>query len=148
MGSERRIGGTLDRPGDSRPENDQPGYGRLHNSRPDTGDDRLRDGRLRTGRPDTGDDRPINSQPENGQPDNGRAWLAGAGVAGVLLVIWFFVAWLGLRRNAVDAAGESVGSGFVLLCLAVLIGVIRANGRPDPAARHLPGPVSPPAPRR
>jgi hypothetical protein len=104
LGSERRIGGTLDRPGNGRPDNDRPG--------------------------------------------NGRAWLAGAGVAGVLLVSWFFVAWLGLRRNAVDAAGESVGSGFVLLCLAVLIGVIRANGWPGPAARHLPGPVSAPAPRR
>lgn len=43
-----------------------------------------------------------------------------AGAVGGGLVAWFFYAWLGLRRNVVDAAGESIGSGiFLLLVLSV-----------------------------
>jgi hypothetical protein len=48
-------------------------------------------------------------------------------VVGLLLVVWFFFAWLGLSRNAVDAAGESVGSGFALLVLAAIVGALRRS---------------------
>ncbi len=46
-----------------------------------------------------------------------------ASVVGAGLIAWFFVAWLLLGRNVVDAAGESVGSGLVLL-LVVSIGAM------------------------
>jgi hypothetical protein len=39
-------------------------------------------------------------------------------VVGVLLIAWFFVAWLLLERHIVDAAGESLVTAF-LLTLAV-----------------------------
>ena len=38
------------------------------------------------------------------------------------LVAWFFWAWLGLRRNIVDAAGESIGSAIALLVLVSIAG--------------------------
>jgi hypothetical protein len=40
-----------------------------------------------------------------------------ASTVGAGLVAWFFFAWLVLDRNIVDAAGESVGSGLLLLLL-------------------------------
>lgn len=58
------------------------------------------------------------------------AVVAGGGVA-VLLVAWFFVAWLVLEQNVVDAVGESVGSAFAILFLVSLVGAFRRNhGRP------------------
>ncbi|GAA1362181.1 hypothetical protein [Catellatospora chokoriensis] len=51
-------------------------------------------------------------------PSRNMVMIAGGAVGG--LVAWFFYAWLGLRRNVVDAAGESIGSGiFLLLVLSV-----------------------------
>jgi hypothetical protein len=48
-------------------------------------------------------------------------------VATVLLVVWFFIAWLALDRHVLDAAGESVGSAFLLLIIASVIGAIRGS---------------------
>ncbi|GHJ50478.1 hypothetical protein Cs7R123_78200 [Catellatospora sp. TT07R-123] len=50
-----------------------------------------------------------------------RAVLAVGGVSAVL-VAWFFWAWLGLRRNIVDAAGESIGSAIALLLVVSIAG--------------------------
>ncbi|GIH11493.1 hypothetical protein Rhe02_95600 [Rhizocola hellebori] len=44
------------------------------------------------------------------------------------LVAWFFFAWLGLDRNVVDAAGESVGTGLLLLLLASIGGMLLKRG--------------------
>jgi hypothetical protein len=48
---------------------------------------------------------------------NSRTLKVAVGVAGVGLVAWFFFAWLALERNVFDAAGESVGSGLLLLVI-------------------------------
>jgi hypothetical protein len=50
-----------------------------------------------------------------------RAKMIIGGVSGAL-VAWFFFAWLGLKRNIVDAAGESIGSGILLLLLFSIAG--------------------------
>jgi hypothetical protein len=47
--------------------------------------------------------------------------------ATALLVVWFFIAWLALNRHVLDAAGESVGSAFVLLIIASVVGAIRGS---------------------
>ncbi|GAA1777180.1 hypothetical protein [Luedemannella helvata] len=52
------------------------------------------------------------------------AWTAVA-ATGLLLFGWFLVAWLALDRHVLDAAGESVGTAFVLLVVVSVIGVIR-----------------------
>jgi hypothetical protein len=48
-------------------------------------------------------------------------------IATVLLVVWFFIAWLALDRHVLDAAGESVGSAFLLLVIASVVGAIRSS---------------------
>jgi hypothetical protein len=53
-----------------------------------------------------------------------KAWCL---AVGVLLVIWFFIAWLALDRHVLDAAGESVGTGFGLLVLVSIIGAVRGR---------------------
>ncbi|GAA1638345.1 hypothetical protein ACFQY4_43615 [Catellatospora bangladeshensis] len=45
------------------------------------------------------------------------------------LVAWFFFAWLGLKRNIVDAAGESIGSGILLLLLFSIAGATQRSRR-------------------
>ncbi|WP_117214393.1 hypothetical protein [Allorhizocola rhizosphaerae] len=40
------------------------------------------------------------------------------------LVAWFFFAWLALDRHVLDAAGESVGSGLLLLVIVSIVGVL------------------------
>ncbi|HZN16818.1 MAG TPA: hypothetical protein VFB84_01250 [Micromonosporaceae bacterium] len=57
----------------------------------------------------------------------GRAWTVCGTTAAVLLIGWFFVAWLALDRHVVDAAGESVGSGFALLLLVSVVGAARGG---------------------
>lgn len=52
-------------------------------------------------------------------------WVLSAGTVLVLLVAWFFFAWLALDRHVIDAAGESVGSGFALLLIVSVIGALR-----------------------
>ncbi len=49
-------------------------------------------------------------------------------LAVVGLVAWFFFAWLGLDRNVIDAAGESVGTGLLLLLLASIGGMLLKRG--------------------
>ena len=44
------------------------------------------------------------------------------------LVAWFFWAWLGLERNVVDAAGESIGSALLILLLASIGGMLLKRG--------------------
>lgn len=46
---------------------------------------------------------------------------------GVLLVAWFFVAWLALDYGLVDSAGMSVGSAFALLLVVSVVGALRRN---------------------
>ena len=50
-----------------------------------------------------------------------------ATVAAVLLVVWFFIAWLALDRHVLDAAGESVGSALALLLIVSVIGAVRGS---------------------
>jgi hypothetical protein len=50
------------------------------------------------------------------------------GLAVVGLVAWFFFAWLHLERNVVDAIGESVGTGLLLLLLASIGGMLLKRG--------------------
>jgi hypothetical protein len=55
---------------------------------------------------------------------NSRAvWMAVI-LVGLGLIAWFFFAWLALDRHVVDAAGESVGSGLLLLVIVSLSGVL------------------------
>jgi hypothetical protein len=61
----------------------------------------------------------------SGRPAVGRAWAVASIVVGVMLVAWFFVAWLALDRHFVDAAGESVGTAFALLLAVSVVGAIR-----------------------
>lgn len=58
-----------------------------------------------------------------------RALLACVGV-GVVLIAWFFFAWLVLNRHVVDAAGESIGTGFALLLVISIVGAVRGRDRP------------------
>lgn len=51
-----------------------------------------------------------------------------ATVALLGLVAWFFWAWLGLERNVVDAAGESIGSALLILLLASIGGMLLKRG--------------------
>lgn len=59
--------------------------------------------------------------------DHSRAWIVGSVLVGVILVTWFFVSWLAMGRQAVDAAGESIGSAFVLLLIVTLVGAVRGR---------------------
>jgi hypothetical protein len=54
-----------------------------------------------------------------------RGWIIGSAIVAVILVTWFFVSWLAMGRLAVDAAGESIGSGFALLLVVTLVGAVR-----------------------
>lgn len=49
-------------------------------------------------------------------------------VVGVGLIAWFFFAWLGLKRHVLDAAGESVGSGLLLLLIVSVVGMLLKRG--------------------
>jgi hypothetical protein len=49
-------------------------------------------------------------------------------VVSVGLIAWFFFAWLGLDRHVLDAAGESVGSGLLLLLVVSVVGMLLKRG--------------------
>jgi hypothetical protein len=51
----------------------------------------------------------------------------GIGLITGLLVVWFLFAWLVLDRHFLDAAGESVGSAFVLGIVGSLIAALRGG---------------------
>lgn len=53
-----------------------------------------------------------------------KAWCT---VVAVLLVSWFFVAWLMLDRHFLDAAGEAVGTAMGLLLVVSIIGAFRSK---------------------
>ena len=44
------------------------------------------------------------------------------------LIGWFFFAWLALNRHVLDAAGESVGSGLLLLLVVSVVGMLLKRG--------------------
>ena len=44
------------------------------------------------------------------------------------LIAWFFFAWLALDRHVLDAAGESVGSGLLLLLVVSVVGMLLKRG--------------------
>jgi hypothetical protein len=44
------------------------------------------------------------------------------------LIAWFFFAWIGLDRHVLDAAGESVGSGLLLLLIVSAVGMLLKRG--------------------
>jgi hypothetical protein len=56
-------------------------------------------------------------------------WTFLVAAVAVLLVIWFFIAWLGLDRTPADAAGESVGTALALLLVVSAIGAFRDRAR-------------------
>lgn len=49
-------------------------------------------------------------------------------VVSVGLLAWFFFAWLALDRHVIDAAGESVGSGLLLLLIVSIAGMLLKRG--------------------
>lgn len=70
------------------------------------------------------------AQPAAAQVPLSRTAVVAGVVVGVLLVAWFFVAWLVLEQNVVDALGESVGSAFAILVAVSLVGAFRRNRGP------------------
>jgi hypothetical protein len=69
------------------------------------------------------------SDPRSGGATEGpsSAWKIGTWVVAVLLLGWFFIAWLALDRHVLDAAGESVGTAFALGVLVSVIGAVRSS---------------------
>ena len=71
-----------------------------------------------------------NSRPAGGPGNDGtlspalKLW---ATIIAVVLVIWFFFAWLILDRHVLDAAGESVGTAFALGVVVSLVGALRSS---------------------
>jgi MYXO-CTERM domain-containing protein len=61
--------------------------------------------------------------------DHTREWLIGTAVVGIALIAWFLVVWLALGRRVWDAAGESIGSGLLLLLIVTLVGAVRRRRR-------------------
>jgi hypothetical protein len=55
---------------------------------------------------------------------NSRTLAVAVSLVGLGLVAWFFFAWLALDRNVLDAAGESVGSGLLLLVIISAWGML------------------------
>ncbi|WP_034590882.1 hypothetical protein [Hamadaea tsunoensis] len=61
-----------------------------------------------------------------------RATLVGCGIAVGALTAWFLFAWLVLDRMMLDAAGEAIGSGLLLLVVISIIGaLLRGTRDPD-----------------
>lgn len=53
-------------------------------------------------------------------------WCAGVAVG---LVAWFFFAWLVLDRMMLDAAGEAIGTGLLLLVVVSVVGALLRSNR-------------------
>lgn len=51
------------------------------------------------------------------------------GIAAVGLVAWFLFAWLVLDRMMLDAAGEAIGSGLLLLVIVSVVGALARSSR-------------------
>jgi hypothetical protein len=70
------------------------------------------------------------SEPESESGSGGisrNAMITAAIVVGGLIA-WFFFAWLALDRHVLDAAGESVGSGLLLLVVVSAVGMLLKRG--------------------
>jgi hypothetical protein len=76
-----------------------------------------------------GADEPGRADEPEHRPPPPRATVIWCLVVAVLLAAWFFVAWLALDRHIIDAAGESVGSAFLLLLIASVVGAFRRGRR-------------------
>jgi hypothetical protein len=50
-------------------------------------------------------------------------------ITAIALIAWFFFAWLVLNRMMLDAAGEAIGSGLLLLVIVSLIGALLRTDR-------------------
>ncbi|HCT80441.1 MAG TPA: hypothetical protein DGT23_28540 [Micromonosporaceae bacterium] len=68
------------------------------------------------------------TEPESERGGSSRNLVLIACVVAAGLVAWFFVAWLALDRNVVDAAGQSVGSGLLLLLIVSIGGMVLKRG--------------------
>ena len=53
-----------------------------------------------------------------------KVWIT---LVAVLLTLWFLFAWLILDRHVLDAAGESVGTAFLLAVIVSVVGSIRQS---------------------
>ena len=58
-----------------------------------------------------------------------RTALLWCGVTVVALIAWFLFAWLVLDRMMLDAAGEAVGSGLLLLVIVSVVGALLRSSR-------------------
>jgi hypothetical protein len=50
-------------------------------------------------------------------------------VTAIALVAWFFFAWLVLNRMMLDAAGEAIGTGLLLLVIVSVVGALARSSR-------------------
>lgn len=50
-------------------------------------------------------------------------------ITAVALVAWFFFAWLVLDRMMLDAAGEAIGTGLLLLVIVSVVGALARSSR-------------------
>ena len=50
-------------------------------------------------------------------------------ITAIALVAWFFFAWLVLNRMMLDAAGEAIGSGLLLLVIVSVVGALLRTDR-------------------
>jgi hypothetical protein len=66
----------------------------------------------------------ASEEPDKPVPHRVKVW---AGIATVLLVLWFLFAWIILDRHVLDAAGESVGTAFALGVVVSVVGALRGQ---------------------
>ena len=74
-------------------------------------------------------EREVLPQPDEPATTVRPATLVWAFVGTVVLVGWFFLAWLRFGHSAVEAAGESAGSAFALLLIISVVGALRRQDR-------------------
>jgi hypothetical protein len=58
-----------------------------------------------------------------------RTTLFWCAVTAVGLLAWFLFAWLVLDRMMLDAAGEAIGTGLLLLVIASVVGTLFRSNR-------------------
>ena len=49
---------------------------------------------------------------------------------GIILLSWFLFGWLVQEQGFIDSVGESLGTGFALLLVISIIGMVRRSRRP------------------
>jgi hypothetical protein len=77
--------------------------------------------------PETDDAVANDESPERPGLSRGAQFATGAVLA--VLVGWFLYAWLARDLSPADAAGESIGTGLVLLIVISVLGAIRRGRR-------------------